>query len=326
MDNRYFNLTYVKLPYATKNHTHFNVINPLQSAPVGENCICPVERSGERCHYCSEMYTQDPSYGGEFSVCVRCYCYGLTNMCDPVSSICINCANNSAGTHCQNCAEGYYQNQTTFQCLPCQCPGGPGSQNQFAKTCHLDNSGERVICDCRNGFIGNQCEQCDSGFHGNPTYENGTCRMCTCNNNSVSDINTCDIITGQCLCADRYVGENCEYCQLGYYGNALAHDCQSKAIYVCDSDVSYLVFVGCSCYLNGTVPNTYCHLTTGQCVCKDHVEGKQCDQCSHGYWNIDSGEGCMDCDCSSIGSNSSICNKVVVVLHTNRFNDLFLSL
>ena len=81
-----------------------------------------------------------------------------------------------------------------------------------------------------------------------------------------------------------------------------------------------MAFVGCSCYLNGTVPNTYCHLTTGQCVCKDHVEGKQCNQCSHGYWNIDSGEGYMDCDCSSIGSNSS------VMLHSNCFNDLFLSL
>ena len=122
------------------------------------------------------------------------------------------------------------------------------------------------------------------------------------------------------ICADRYVGENCEYCQLGYYGIALAHDCQSKGVYICDNDVSYLAFVGCSCYLNGTVPNTYCHLTIGQCVCEVHVEGKQCNQCSHGYWNIDSGEGYMDFDCSSIGSNSS------VMLHSNCFNDLFLSL
>lgn len=37
--------------------------------------------------------------------------------------------------------------------------------------------------------------------------------------------------------------------------------------------------------------------------------GKKCDQCQDGYWNIESGNGCMSCDCHSIGATTGKCDQ-----------------
>lgn len=70
------------------------------------------------------------------------------------------------------------------------------------------------------------------------------------------------------------------YIVAGYYGDALAPhkgDCKP-----------------CQCYPPGTQETGFgpplCDQLTGQCQCKTHVYGKNCDQCEDGYYNIASGE------------------------------------
>jgi hypothetical protein len=44
-----------------------------------------------------------------------------------------------------------------------------------------------------------------------------------------SDPNSCDPVNGQCNnCLYNTHGFNCEKCKIGYYGNALIHDCKSN--------------------------------------------------------------------------------------------------
>ena len=52
-------------------------------------------------------------------------------------------------------------------------------------------------------------------------------------------------------------------------------------------------FSACSCYPPGTLSAGVlsCDPVSGSCPCLPHVEGRQCDKCEVGYWNIDSGTG-----------------------------------
>lgn len=38
------------------------------------------------------------------------------------------------------------------------------------------------------------------------------------------------------------------------------------------------------------------------------MEGKHCDICVEGYWNLASGEGCESCNCDPTGSLDHTCN------------------
>lgn len=42
----------------------------------------------------------------------------------------------------------------------------------------------------------------------------------------------------------------------------------------------------------------------GQCYCKENVEGRQCDVCKAGYFNLTSEKplGCQGCECNPLGS------------------------
>ncbi|KAG2459846.1 LAMB4 protein, partial [Polypterus senegalus] len=52
-----------------------------------------------------------------------------------------------------------------------------------------------------------------------------------------------------------------------------------------------------------------CDETTGQCPCLPNVTGKNCEECTPGYWDMASGEGCQPCDCDPRGSLGTQCNQ-----------------
>ncbi|CAK9806681.1 Laminin subunit alpha-1 [Anthophora quadrimaculata] len=64
---------------------------------------------------------------------------------------------------------------------------------------------------------------------------------------------------------------------------------------------------GCRCNLIGSISTT-CDIVTGQCQCKPHITGRQCDQCTIGFWGITTGAGCAPCGCDPIGSYNSSCH------------------
>ena len=48
-----------------------------------------------------------------------------------------------------------------------------------------------------------------------------------------------------------------------------------------------------------------CHLVDGQCMCKANYAGRQCDQCTDGYFKYPD---CDRCNCDPQGTHT-ICNK-----------------
>ncbi|XP_043794597.1 laminin subunit alpha-2 isoform X1 [Apis laboriosa] len=67
---------------------------------------------------------------------------------------------------------------------------------------------------------------------------------------------------------------------------------------------------GCRCNPVGSISST-CDIVTGQCQCKPHVAGRQCDQCTVGFWGLPTGAGCAPCGCDPIGAYNSSCHEAV---------------
>ena len=125
---------------------------------------------------------------------------------------------------------------------------------------------------------------------------------------------TCDSTTGVCLnCTHNTTGLHCELCLPGFYGNITAGvPCKGKSLYTPLVFHLHLCtcYPACQCNPNGTVG--VCDGFSGSCTCKQNVVGPNCDQCKDEYWNLNKHiEGCLPCQCCSIGSLSNSCNKVI---------------
>lgn len=74
---------------------------------------------------------------------------------------------------------------------------------------------------------GKRCELCDDGFFGDPLGQRGPvhpCEPCQCHGNvDLNAVGNCDPVSGRCLrCLYNTMGDRCERCRPGFYGDALA--------------------------------------------------------------------------------------------------------
>lgn len=151
-----------------------------------------------------------------------CECNERSSTCDTESGFCQNCAENTGGRHCEQCAVGYY-GDPFHQCFPCPCPS---IWNNHAESCYRPQTSEQFECFCRPGYTGKNCERCDYGFYGKPWETGGHCRPCNCNEHgSVSD--ECHEVSGQCNCRAGVSGRDCSKC-------AERHVIVGKACTSCD--------------------------------------------------------------------------------------------
>jgi hypothetical protein len=179
-------------------------------------------------------------------------------------SACV-CDEGYAGEDCADCADGYAmaggicvpEDDNTGDALceddPCN---GHGS---------CDGSSGEVQCECAEGYTGDDCSECDEGYHadGDECVEDETCRADSCPDNA-----TCDDSTGVivCECDEGYSGDDCDECAAGY------HDDGGE----CVEDTS--------CRDN-TCPNGSCDDSSGVpvCTCNPGYAGEHCDECDAGY-------------------------------------------
>ena len=97
----------------------------------------------------------------------------------------------------------------------------------------------------------------------------------------------CDKTTGQCECKLHANGTKCDQCEDNYY------DLGADAVTAC---------VTCACDLSGSADSPpVCHMTSGQCRCKASVEGRSCNQCKAGGYNLTE-DGCSPCGCDVTGT------------------------
>lgn len=98
---------------------------------------------------------------------------------------------------------------------------------------------------------------------------------------------------GQCVCKINTEGRQCDRCEAGYF-NMTSSDPDGCQQCVCDAV--------------GTVnASTTCDAMTGQCPCKDNVDGVHCDRCKVGYFNLtdDNLAGCTTCSCDVAGTSTT---------------------
>ncbi|XP_077565304.1 basement membrane-specific heparan sulfate proteoglycan core protein isoform X7 [Stigmatopora nigra] len=123
------------------------------------------------------------------------------------------------GLSCQDCAPGYTRTGGGLylgHCELCECNG-------HSDSC-LPETG--VCTNCQHNTQGELCEQCASGFFGDPTV--GTpedCQPCACPHTDPDNqfSPTCESLGNggyQCTaCQPGYTGQYCERCAPGYAGN-----------------------------------------------------------------------------------------------------------
>lgn len=262
-----------------------------------ERCNCPDGYVGQYCESCAPGFRHEPANGGPFARCVPCNCNGHADICDAESGRCI-CQHNTAGDNCERCARGYYGNAlkgTNGDCNPCPCPNGGAC---------IELGDETVVClECPVGYAGPRCELCSDGYYGDPEGRFGPrrpCQPCDCNGNvDPNAVGNCNRTSGECLkCIYNTGGYRCDSCSAGFFGDALAllkGDCKA-----------------CQCLRRGTLQlptgTLQCDQVSGQCQCKPHVSGNNCDRCQDGYFDLESGNGCQTCNCDPVGSLNRTCN------------------
>lgn len=119
---------------------------------------CPPGTTGPRCDVCQEGFYGDPAgSAGVPRPCRPCRCnghidVGVAGSCDRYSGVCVKCVNNTKGRSCEGCVRGFYHNQPTDACKPCNC------DLQGSESDQCDDFGR---CVCRPGFEGLRCDQAD---------------------------------------------------------------------------------------------------------------------------------------------------------------------
>ncbi|CAK1588065.1 unnamed protein product [Parnassius mnemosyne] len=172
----------------------------------------------------------------------------------------------------------------------CTCP--PGYEGLSCQKCAADHV--RV----KNGPWLGDCvpkKTCPEGTYGDPNsgYD---CKPCPCplTNRGNQFARTCSVgANGEviCDCFPGYEGPDCRYCSENYVGNPLVpgDSCKPKPSDNCNA-------LGTS---SVRLPD--------ECVCKDNVQGRYCDECKNGsfYLSEDFRHGCALCFCSGVSQQCS---------------------
>ncbi|ESO12949.1 hypothetical protein HELRODRAFT_188055 [Helobdella robusta] len=204
------------------------------------------------------------------------------------------CQHNTDGVDCEKCLPFYNDlpwkrgtMREPFECKPCNCNG-------LSDTCEFDadlysQTGYGGRCtDCRENTSGPHCEFCAVGFYKDHNYNR--CFPCFCNiQGSVNE--QCEM-GGACLCKEGVHGEKCDLC-LPYHYNLTITGCDQ-----------------CRCNYAGILEGTerLCDANSGQCMCKEFVQGQNCDECKPGYFGLayDNALGCTKCFCYGHSSECSL--------------------
>ncbi|XP_078016774.1 usherin [Epinephelus lanceolatus] len=277
-------------------NTAGTVNNSMECAQVGGQCTCKAAVTGRRCEECLPGW-----YGLKASNpngCTRCNCsdIGIVSTstegvpsCHQDTGLC-QCKPHVTGPSCDRCEFGYWNLSHPDGCVPCDCDP-LGSISPFCEP-------EGGQCECKPGVGGQRCDSCGRGLYG--LRLEGSCAPCNCSQEGTVPGTDCDSHTGQCVCKEHVEGRRCDSCRHGY------HTLEQRNSLGC---------LPCACDIHGTVPEGVCDMWTGQCPCREGVEGARCTKCAHNYYNRSlhlqrSTQGCVPCICDLRGTvTGSVCDS-----------------
>ncbi|XP_051258985.1 LOW QUALITY PROTEIN: laminin subunit alpha-3-like [Dicentrarchus labrax] len=273
---------------------------------------------------------KDISIGG------RCVCHGHAQVCgsrrdqDNPNRLQCECQHNTCGESCDRCCPGFNQKpwraatvDSPNECHACQC-------FSHAFDCYYDPEVERrgasldtfgryngggVCINCQHNTAGVNCERCLEGFYrpfGVPPESPTGCIPCRCDEMTTAG---CEMGSGRCICKPQFTGENCDRCADGYYSYP---QCIRYPVYPTTTKSPAGPIVGptacptgyfgspscqrCICDYRGTAYGV-CD-ASGRCLCRQGVEGEQCDRCQPGYHSFPN---CQACLCDGAGVADNVC-------------------
>ncbi|XP_044750495.1 laminin subunit alpha-1 [Coccinella septempunctata] len=154
-------------------------------------------------------------------------------------------------------------------------------------------------CSCPSGYSGLSCESCSFGYvrimaNTSDHRLQAFCGKCDCNGHS----ETCSADTGECSCLHNTIGERCERCAPGFYGNPLRgtpFDCKPCACPLENEENNFSP----SCqldYVDEEDEDRGGYVCT---QCPKGYTGDHCDVCDDGYFGnpLEIGNKCSPCDC-----------------------------
>ncbi|CAF1124771.1 unnamed protein product [Didymodactylos carnosus] len=247
---------------------------------VHGKCECTHNTKGMNCERCLDLYNDRPwrpARTGQSNPCRLCECHGHAKQCrfDPTryaqtnytsGGICEECEHNTIGAKCEYCKDLFYKDSQLpitdpHVCKPCHCDvygtRNKGSCVQHDDQHHNLHAGQ---CICKDNVEGTRCDKCKAGYY-NLDYNNPQgCQACDCHSLGIVD-KQCDTISGLCQCKQNVIGRRCDQCQENYYGlnNDEVDGCKP-----------------CDCYPGGSY-SSQCDIQTGQCPCREGMNGRQCD-------------------------------------------------
>ncbi|XP_075069530.1 laminin subunit alpha-3 isoform X2 [Mixophyes fleayi] len=268
---------------------------PGVCSPSGK-CLCKFRVEGALCDQCRIGYHSFPS-------CNECDC-AMIGTADPSCGPrgeCL-CRPNYAGHLCNECVPNFYNYPI---CRPCQC----STQGSYKSTCD-PITGQ---CECKPGVIGQKCDRCSFGLDDYPYCQDfsGEC----------DPVGTIDSQAGHCECLPRVQGVTCDRCKPLYWdlsrdnmqgctdcscdvdgttsGVGECHqtegDCRCKPNtcstlcgtckdgYFYLEGKNYFGCKGCQCDVGGAVSHL-CDESSGKCVCRNNIEGTNCNQPKENYY------------------------------------------
>ncbi|XP_053568734.1 usherin [Bombina bombina] len=272
--------------------------------PINGQCKCREHVKGVDCDTCIDSY-----YGLDSAGCKHCDCNkeGIIpeTVCDAVTGQCV-CRPYIGGRQCNECLDGFYKilEDNSMMCIPCNC--------DVSGTINHSQSCDKTTgqCFCKAGVTGQQCNLCKPHMY-NLTIG---CHYCDCDPLGTLANTVCDQVNGQCECLPNYQGRRCNQCLPGFYSSSLhgmaciSCSCHTKGAVnkICNftngqctckdltvngqkCDQCSAFFFGfdsskgscqpCNCNPAGSTNGT-CHSLTGQCFCKEFVQGYKCADCT----------------------------------------------
>ncbi|NXG31934.1 LAMB4 protein, partial [Dromaius novaehollandiae] len=203
-------------------NNNIDLTDPESCNRVTGECIkCLHNTHGTNCQFCK------PGYFGSavHQNCRRCTCSlaGVSPamcpagneacICDPATGAC-PCLPNVVGITCDQCASGYWDMASGKGCQLCDCNPENSQSNQCNQArklfCSLGTfTGQ---CQCKLGYSGRRCDECEENYFGNPQTH---CFPCECNQEGTGQPK-CDQATGACNCRAGVTGRFCDQCGRGF--------------------------------------------------------------------------------------------------------------
>lgn len=137
-------------------------------------------------------------------------------------------------------------------------------------------------CKCPMGYTGLSCENCEFGYVRstvNKTGQSHICLPCSCNGHA----ETCDLESNKCgECKHNTIGEKCEQCAPGFYGNAkmgTPNDCKRCACPLSDVENNFSPI----CQPRDSVYENQNEVTSDYSLIPYQSNDYICTQCPEGY-------------------------------------------